>query len=387
MQLLVLDKNFKAIDTLDDYESLIWTDRYCGYGDFEIYTLANVSILNTVLVDYYIWSDESEHVMIVESREIETDSENGHHLRITGRSLESILDRRIVWDQTILNGDIEGQLKRLLEKNIINPDNDQRKIPNFVFQWSKNPEIEEITIRRQFTGTTLYDAITDICSTLHLGYKITLNDQDQFVFQLYSGTDRSYKQETLPYVIFSPNFENLLESNYLESKSSWKNVALVAGEGEGHERKKVTTGLPYMIGLERRELFVDARDIQSTYSYENDDGEYVEEELPKAEYDEQLKQRGDSYLSDVKEIKTFDGEADPDGTFQYGKDYFIGDICQIENEYELQARVRVVEFVYSESLEGIKMYPTFAMADDSEDENKDKDEDEDKDSNKDEEVS
>ncbi len=54
----------------------------------------------------------------------------------------------------------------------------------------------------------------------------------QFVFELYAGFDRSYDQTENPYVIFSPKFENIINSNYIESKASLKTVTLVGGEGE-----------------------------------------------------------------------------------------------------------------------------------------------------------
>ena len=34
MDALIMDKDFKSVAIIDDYESFIWTDRYCGYGDY-----------------------------------------------------------------------------------------------------------------------------------------------------------------------------------------------------------------------------------------------------------------------------------------------------------------------------------------------------------------
>ena len=54
-------------------------------------------LLDYIKQDYYLQSKESEHVMIVEKIQITSDTEDGNHVTVTGRSLESILDRRIVW--------------------------------------------------------------------------------------------------------------------------------------------------------------------------------------------------------------------------------------------------------------------------------------------------
>lgn len=365
MQLLILNTNFEVIEVLDEYESLIWTDRYCAYGDFELYTLASTHYLEILGLDYYLWSDQSEHLMIIEDREVQTDHENGTHIKVTGRSLESILDRRIVWEQTVLNGDIQGQIKRILDENIIRPVDSKRSIPNFIFKYNNDPVFEDINLYNQFTGTNLYDLVAGVCATYGFGFKITLNELKQFVFELYSGVDRSFEQDKLPHVIFSPNFENILNSNFIHSRSVWRNVALVLGEGQGFYRKRLEVeAIEYISGLRRREMYVDARDLQSTYSYTDSDGELVEAEIPLPEYREQLRERGEQYLSENQIIKTFDATVDPNAMYRYGEDYFIGDICQVENEYEITARVRVVEFIYSESTSGIEMYPTFEALDD-----------------------
>ena len=113
----------------------------------------------------------------------------------------------------------------------------------------------------QYTGDNLYDVIVDICKTPGIGFKITLNEANQFVFKLYNGTDRSYAQTKVPYVVFSPNFDNIINANYVESKAALKNVTLVGGEGEGVRRRYASVGNES--GLARRELFTDARDISS----------------------------------------------------------------------------------------------------------------------------
>ena len=261
MDLRVLDTNLNAVSIIDTYESFIWTDRYYEYGDFELYTSMSEEILNYIKQDYYLVNRESEHVMIIEKLLIQSDVESGNHLTVTGRSLESILDRRIVWGQKTLSGNLQNGIRTLLNECIISPSDSKRKIPNFIFKASTDPIITALTIEAQYTGDNLYDIIQKICSEQNIGFKITLNDNSQFVFQLYAGSDRSYNQTANPYVIFSPKYENILNSNYVESKSALKNVTLIGGEGEGAERKYASVG--EASGLNRRELFTDARDISS----------------------------------------------------------------------------------------------------------------------------
>lgn len=352
MELYILNNNFEAIDVMDTFESVIWTDRYSAYGDFELYTSTDENVIKNLKEDYYLWSNHSEHVMIIEDRKIMSDVENGNRFLVTGSSLESLLNRRIVWSQINLDGYIQDQIKRLITANIINPSDPTRKISNFIFEETDDPYITSITIQAQFTGDTLYDAIKKLCDSVNIGFKITLNDSNQFVFKLYSGVDRSYDQNTNPYVVFSPNFENIINSNYYESKASYKNVALVAGEGEGTSRRTVTIGEESATELLRRELYVDARDISSTTSSGN---------LSTSQYDYLLRQRGFEKLSEKKITQTFDGQVESTQMYRYGEHFFMGDITQLENEYGMESKVRVVEFIYSEDKSGTETYPTFEI--------------------------
>lgn len=354
MELLILNKKFETIYIIDTFESLIWTDRYSSYGDFELYTSANSTIFNYVQPDYYLWGEHSDHLMILENRKIETDIELGNHFTITGKSLESLLRRRIVWPQMTLEGNLEEQIEKLLNNNVINPSNIKRKISNFIFERSNDPYIESLKVKAQFTGDEVYEAIKKLCEEANIGFKITLNDQNKFVFKLYSGVDRSYDQDINPYVVFSPGFENIINSNYYESKQNFKNVAIVAGEGEGSARRSVIVGDENLSELSRREIFTDARDISSS----DPSGT-----LTNAQYDDLLRQRGLENLSDNRLVQSFEGQVEATQMYQYGKDFFMGDITQLENEYGMKSKVRVIEFIHSENKNGIENYPTFEVLD------------------------
>ena len=261
MDLMVLDKNLNAIAVLDLYKSFIWTDRFQECGDFEIYATASDAILNTVKQDYYLQRRGSDRGMIVEKILIESDVEDGDMVTITGRSLESILDRRVIWGLMTFSGNFQEAIKSMLYACIISPSKPERKISNFIFEASTDPAITSLTIDAQYTGDNLYDIITALCVERGVGFKVTLNNNKQFVFKLYAGVDRSYDQTANPYVIFSPNFDNIISSNYMESREKWKNVTLVGGEGEGAARRY--TGVGDTSGLDRRETFTDARDVSS----------------------------------------------------------------------------------------------------------------------------
>lgn len=348
MELLVLNTDFESVAVIDTYESLIWTDRYNAYGDFEIYFAMDTGLLEYLKEDNYLWLKDSEHCMIIEEIKIDADVEEGNHLIVTGRSLESILERRIIWGQAIYNGNLQDAVETMLNNSIISPTIADRKIDNFIFVASTDTKVTNLTIDNQYTGDDLYTVIKGLCEENNIGFKIVLTDDNQFAFSLYAGVDRSYDQTENPYVVFSPNYENIINSNYYSSKASYRNVTLVAGEGEGSSRKTVTVGTGS--GLDRRELFTDARDISS----DTEDGT-----LSDTEYNAQLTTRGQKNLADYIITTAFEGEVEATRLFKYGEDFFIGDIVQIANEYGNEGSAYISELVISRSDEGLSVYPTF----------------------------
>ncbi len=374
MELFVLNDAFEVVHVLDLFDSLIWTDRYYAYGDFEIYTPVSDQLLNILKADYYLWLIQSgyeidpyasvqtqrKRLMIIEDVNIVQNEDEGHYLLVTGRSLESILDRRIVWNQTILSGNFQNEITRLITENIIAPiDHDgsplpDRKITNFNVIASTDPRITSLTIDAQIArGKNLYEVISELCISKNLGYKITLDSNNQYLFMLYFGENRSYEQTVNPYVVFSPNYDNLINADYAESKKPLKTVTMVAGEGEENVRKTTIVGSG--TGVNRRELYTDANDLSQN------NGETV---LTDEEYLAMMIQRGEEDLSKHGIQKTFESEIDTlTTTFKYREDYLIGDVVQIDSNYGVESRARVTEIIHSQSKEGISIYPTLQVMD------------------------
>lgn len=351
MDVLVLTPNLDIVGVLDTFESLIWVDRYDDSGDFEIYSKVSSEILTLLQKDRYIWRRSSERLMIIEDVTIKFDVEDGNTVIFAGRSIDTLLARRIVWSQTVISGNLQSGIELLLNENAISPLIPERAIPNLIFEASTNPAITSLEMDAQFIRTNLFETIRDICQAFDIGFKIVLSDDlTTLVFKLYAGEDRSYNQFLNPYVIFSPQFDNLVSSTYKESNSRFKNVNVVAGEGDEETRKMVTVG--EASGLDRREMATDAGDISQTV-----DGVLITD----AEYLAQLEQRGVEELLEYWEQPVFEGEIDPNVNPKYGEDFFLGDIVQLANEIGLSSTARISEFTYSQSPTGINAYPTFVI--------------------------
>lgn len=103
----------------------------------------------------------------------------------------------------------------------------------------------------------------------------------------------------------------------------YKNFAYVAGEGEGSARVIVEVDLRSSADEERREVYVDARDLQSTY--QDDAGD--EHTYTADQYRALLRQRGLEKLAEYQKIETVNGDVDPNANLTYGVDFDLGDLC------------------------------------------------------------
>ena len=348
MEIYIRNRNRDVIGMIDNYESLIWTPRYYEPGDFEVYTRATEESVSLLKLDNYVMKPDSDMVGIIESVQITTHPEEGDYIIAKGRCAKSILERRILWGLSGAdNITVELAIRKFVSENIVSPAMSARKIDHFVLG-----ELRGFTekITAQYTGDNLLEVVVNLCKQYGIGFKVVLNDDGDFELQLYKGEDRSYNQTVNSWVVFSPEFENIMSSDYSHDKSTLKNACLIAGEGEALSRDYTFIGLTR--GLDRRELFVDARDVTS----ETEGGE----KLSTSDYYNLLEERGCEELAENLQTITFEGEVESSRQFVFGRDYNLGDIVTVKNQYGITVHPRVIEVIQSHDENGLTVIPTFS---------------------------
>lgn len=344
MDLYVYDSNYNKIAVIDSYKSLIWAKRYYGIGDCEIYTPATSQSLDVLQIGNFVMRSDDDMICRIEKIEIETDVEEGNYIIATGYDCKKILNQRVIWDQTNYSGTAENFIRQLITANIISPSITDRKISNF--QLGTQNGYAERT-EEQVTFDPLGDKIISVCKTFGYGCRVIFNQElKTFTFELYKGIDRSYNQSVNPYVVFSPEFDNLSSTTYESDTSGVCNVALVAGEGEGVARKKITCG--EASGISRYELFVDAKDISSYTS-----GEVV------IDYNQALINRGIEKLAEHVVVTSYEGQVETGRMYKYKDDWLLGDIVQVKNELGIMMATRIIEVIESYDDDGYSVIPTF----------------------------
>lgn len=353
MEFRLLDENFNQVHIIDVFKSAIWTDRFFEAGDFSIKLPMTQENIFEIHIGRYVWSSMSDRIMMVEKIVIESDSKNGSIMTISGRSLEYLMARRIIWGMRRYRTDIHNAIKAMIYENMISPSDSNRKMTWLYFTDNRVGRLASVQIDVQYTGDNLYSAVTELLRKHHFGISFVYEGSEKIRVRLEEGTDRSYNQTKNPFVVFSPEFDNLVSGRYASDITSLKTVALVGGPGEGSDRKYETVSSGIIHGWNRRELFINASSIRDKDEEGND--------IPESTVRANLREEGTNKLglSENQHLIEFDGETAEHTMYTYGVDYTIGDIVQIRDSNGFNTPTRLIEFIQSQDGNEVKYYPTF----------------------------
>lgn len=366
MHVFLVDYDMHTKRVIDKISSAIWTVRYNKCGDFELKIPADEAVKGPIEHHDGIYFPASGDYMLIESIEMTTDEDQGDYVTLKGRTYDSLLDRRIIPTTMIVNYSFMNVVFGILNQNVLNPQNTARKMNELTWIWPENmPADQGGNISAQYTGDNCLELIQKLCQERHVGYRMpyrpTFPRMERYQFQLYWGVERHFNQQKNPYVIFSPDYDNLRKTKYLTSAEKEKTIAYVAGEGEGKDRKgrwADRKGTPAIFqartnsGWRRKEIFIDARDIQSKNAGDNI--------ISTQEYLAMLEQRGREKLVDHTVTSVYDGELVPTSQWKFGEDFKMGDVVQIQNRLGIMSVGRVTEYIRSYTPdEGWNEYPTF----------------------------
>lgn len=359
---------------ISSWISFIWTKRYCDTGEFELVVPYTIDLYNDLPMDTFLytdwlWEGTSRQVMMIEHRSLRSTEDQGLIIVISGRSVESVLMRRIVLDRFMwfagidhINASLHEGVRNLLTRNIFEATSGFNPAPSrtwnqLVWQSSSDPDVHSIVHEMQYRGENLFDCVVEILRTHNLGFEIGYSPENKrFYFQIYKGRNLSND------VIFSPAWDNLLNSSLYETDEPWRNGVLVlGGDGDGLDRDANYVSLYNLSGRKLREMTVDAHDIRREFT----DSAGNQHLLSDEHFYTLLMNQGIVTLNENRQIIMFDGEAIMlDGQFRLGRDFKIGDIVRIEAGPEYGAYARVEELVFSVDVNGATIVPTFTFIQD-----------------------
>lgn len=301
---------------------------YYGVGEFEIYARATSATLSALKDGNYITIPNKPYIWVIETVEQRYEAGRGYMISARGRQAKAILGKRVINEITQLPNDLTSAVLGLIRKHAGKGAISARVIEGL-------EELSSVVVKpiteTQVSYENLLDYTEELLKAYEVGAELTITEAAAFRYSIYDGADRS---DT---VIFSQTFDNLRSSSYTRTEQAARSYALIGGQGEGTARVLAELDAdPSKRGIDRAEIFVDAKDISSKYK----DSSGTEQELDLssaaglATYRGWLTAKGQIALAENTVVETFEGEIDTEASrYKFGEDYNLGDRVRVQDDF------------------------------------------------------
>ena len=277
---------------ITDYISLQWNDRYYEPGSFSLVLPSSQEAMDILKEGRYLLSGKSEHIMIIDKVQFNNNlRSDGNIMQVYGRSIESILERRVAFPGQGLNSNVykgtNGMTKAiydLVDHFFIHPEEiaqesadgqkmfyyPERKVP-FIILPPEEERYTDVYIKRPFRASVnkivskdnLLKIISELCKNEQLGFKIIPEYRIEnstncilWKFILYTGKDKSYSRNNKedPLLLFSPVLGNVEAVATTKDLTNYRNVIFCGKEKESDGFINLNTNtseaLDYKTGIE-----------------------------------------------------------------------------------------------------------------------------------------
>lgn len=377
MRLEVFDFELNRLGLIEIYSSINYTLKFIDVGSFELKCAINEQNVKLIQKNRFLWIEDEVCGII---QYISSSTDDGT-ITVKGKLAKEMLNWRWVYPCFVKTGEPAALAESIVNIHCVNPSESKRKMRGLVIG-NAGYVINKPHITYQKTGDTVLTSVQNISTANNLGFEIYFNPRNvnPFKFVMLEGKDRTIgnKDGNKP-VVFSRDFENIVSGSYEYNDDSFRNIALVAGEtadGSNNENATRTFLVVDKVGSEnvssfyRKELYVDARDLQSEYSEEaitkddegNDITETVQKKMTEQEYNATLSNRGFEKMGETLVEESYESQIRTDARtiYQFGKDYTYGDyVTVIDKSLGIMLNVQITEMQIVYDANGYDYIPTF----------------------------
>lgn len=412
MELFTLDGRFQPDKFVNNYESLIWTERYASSGDFQLVTSNIEEALRLLPLDSYVTLRDTSVPMRVETHKLNNPPGEVPKVEITGRSFEApALEQRGAVrslsevDPWMIGAASESDAAYLAMRTVLGDSaqtqNGIEILPARVPAISSKDAIPELKLIMPadfrlptWVPTAEYAPEQTVWyrGDLYFCTKTTgsLNETpgvytDSWDFVIHAPTVsslNSYSFEIQKGELYS-DVISLLNINAHSIKSFRPDESGDQIGIEIYNGADLTEELTFDIRFEQVQnatyLFSKTGSKNVAYLYL---GGYAQKVLKTSAeepggldrrvlvldesyqdnvyyYDDPFTTRARIELYKYNVTALFDAEIADSIAKGYNRDYFLGDILKLVGEYGLSENVRVAEFIRTDDSSGDKAYPTF----------------------------
>lgn len=372
MEPFTLDRNFKKQAIIDEFFSIIWTERYYGNSEVEMVVPVTSDLIQKLSVGTFLGLTGSDEIMLLESFDIDKDQ-----LKVTGISLLPWLNNRFIRASTAhedrywyISGIPAGWVLWSIIYNMCTAaspylngtidigidDPSALAIPGLELV-SYDTSGPNISVGVAYGP--VYDAMKEIATTYEIGMKITLVSVTDTAFVLgftsYKGIDHTSGQTLNEVVRFSPQMDSFTNIKELQSIAALKTLVYSFApsnpDGLATSPGVSMSGSGYT-GFDLRAQLVFAEDITTDMVGASS-----------ANLVSILNSRAQAALTKNHFVKAVDGEIVSTNQFKYGIHYNLGDLIEVQGNSGVVQVSRVTEYIRAQDQAGERAYPTVTVLD------------------------
>lgn len=304
MKIKIYDKDLNNVLFIDgQFVSCIWSEGYNTIGSFCLELIDAAEYRKKIREDFYAGRSDRDTLMVIKTVEFRD-----------GRIIASGKQATEILDDVAMIGKIQAGTN--IDTAVKNAYNESAKFRKLNFAETDLG----IKATHQISNASFWDVCSTLCADTDLGIRVKKAGA-ALLAEFYQPPENQN-------LIFSKQYGNLSEPEITLSTEGAKNYAIVLGQGEGDER--IRTAVDMTDGQDRRELIVDAKDLQMG------DGETMESYLKR------LESRGIEKLLECQNVFScsfIPSEKD------FGTKYDLGDVLTVHlGEYGLKLKARVAKF-------------------------------------------
>ena len=335
-------------DLIEDYKSVIWNEKYADFGNFELVIAPNHPLALDLVPGTMVASTESQRLVLIRKIERTTDPDGSTLLKITGRTMESLLGDRLIFqgfepEPLTYRGPLGDIIKSLAARALgSNAYANADRISN-IRVLNNTTDNESMTVEVK-TGSFL-EILKNLCAIKRFGFIFRPNSDGGYTFTIEQMTiRRNIKFSTLDGTLRSPR--------YVIDESEYKNVAYVTSKDHAALQIVSRNVALNISGFDRRVLYVEASDVDPA-NYNST-----------SELEKVLRARGRSALSEHQRIIYVDGDISEDDRYKYFDDYYLGDLVEFTGFRNTTNDAQIVEYTWVSDERGIRSYPTYQLLED-----------------------
>lgn len=373
MELYPLNASFQRQDLLEEFHSVIWTERFNSPGEVQLTVPANPANISQLAEGTFLATPGTDEVMLLETQSIE----NGL-LTVSGTTLLDFLNHRIIRASAhhletnwILYETTPGTAMAQIvqEMCIAGVISDGAIGGHAAYELIPNLITGDVAIGGDMVGNrviaygSVYEELKKIADSYSLGMSLYLAYADlsgyQLVFKSWDGIDRT-RTGGNEVVAFSPAMDTLADLKELRSVKGYKNVCYAFNTAEEVLVVDGYFGLAYAepsaatkTGFQRRSMMIFDNDFKST------DFETVV--ITIGDIVAVLNEKARDALANNNYTKVVDGEVVPQPDAQYGVHYGLGDIVELQSNSGAYQPARITEYIRTHDSSGEKAYPTVTV--------------------------